>query len=131
MLKLLLSTTTVVLAGNNHAKGLAAGSVDSPLRLPFAPAPKNKASVSESVYQSLIYDLNPDSRLVPRLPGRPDPEVPDARASGFILPIPAKSGFPISRIRDSGQIGISPIPRNPGRIGIRGKIPNTFPIPAQ
>jgi hypothetical protein len=27
----------------------------------------------------------------------PDPEIPDARASGFILPIPAKSGFPISR----------------------------------
>ncbi len=45
----------------------------------------------------------------------PDPEIPDARASGFIFPIPAKSGFPISRIRDSGQIGIpdfpNPVPR--------------------
>ena len=30
----------------------------------------------------------------------PDPEIPraDAWASGWILPIPAKSGFPISRI---------------------------------
>jgi hypothetical protein len=28
---------------------------------------------------------------------RPDPEIPDARASGFIFPIPAKSGFPIFR----------------------------------
>jgi hypothetical protein len=53
-----------------------------------------------------------------------DPEIPDARASGFIFPIPAKPGFPISRIRDSGQIecpisGIPaksgcPISRNPG-----------------
>ena len=43
----------------------------------------------------------------------PDPEIPDARASGFIFPIPAKSGFPISRIRDSGQIGIPDFP-NPG-----------------
>jgi hypothetical protein len=42
-----------------------------------------------------------------------DPEIPDARASGFIFPIPAKSGFPISRIPDSGQIGIPDFP-NPG-----------------
>ncbi len=42
-----------------------------------------------------------------------DPEIPDARASGFIFPIPAKSGFPISRIRDSGQIGMPDFP-NPG-----------------
>jgi hypothetical protein len=43
----------------------------------------------------------------------PDPEIPDARVSGFIFPIPAKSGFPISRIRDSGQIGMPDFP-NPG-----------------
>jgi hypothetical protein len=42
-----------------------------------------------------------------------DHQIPDARASGFIFPIPAKSGFPISRIRDSGQIGIPDFP-NPG-----------------
>ncbi len=72
-----------------------------------------------------------------------DPEIPDARASGFIFPIPAKSGFPISRIRDSGQIGIPDFPNpgipaesgsgqnpeyfpDPGPIGI-GKIPAIFP----
>ena len=43
----------------------------------------------------------------------PNHQIPDARASGFIFPIPAKSGFPISRIRDSGQIGIPDFP-NPG-----------------
>jgi hypothetical protein len=30
----------------------------------------------------------------PSKPPEPGPEIPDARASGFILPIPAKSGFP-------------------------------------
>jgi hypothetical protein len=49
----------------------------------------------------------------PRSELEADPEIPDARASGFIFPIPAKSGFPISRIRDSGQIGIPDFP-NPG-----------------
>jgi hypothetical protein len=44
---------------------------------------------------------------------QPDHQIPDARASGFIFPIPAKSGFPISRIRDSGQIGMPDFP-NPG-----------------
>ena len=55
-------------------------------------------------------------RLVSFCPGvlpLADPEIPDARASGRKIPIPAKSGFPISRIRDSGQIGIPDFP-NPG-----------------
>jgi hypothetical protein len=46
-----------------------------------------------------------------------DPEIPDARVSGLIFPIPAKSGFPIPRIRDFGQIGIPDFPKlnpNPG-----------------
>jgi hypothetical protein len=46
-----------------------------------------------------------------------DPEIPHARASGFILPIPAKSGFP-------------DFPKSrPNRN--RGKIPKIFPILAQ
>ena len=53
----------------------------------------------------------------------PDPEIPDARVSGFIFPIPAKSGFPISRIRDSGQIGMPDFP-NPG---FRPKRESRFP----
>ena len=60
---------------------------------------------------------------------KPDPEIPDARASGFIFPIPAKSGFPISRIRDSGQIGIPDFPKSgiPAKSGFKsGKIPIFF-----
>jgi hypothetical protein len=46
-------------------------------------------------------ETGPASGLPTRTcPTQPDPEIPDARASGFIFPIPAKSGFPISRIRD-------------------------------
>jgi hypothetical protein len=84
---------------------------------------------------------------------RPDPKmIPDARASGWILPIPlsqigilgipnppipAKPGFPISQ--NPGQIGIGPritgiagaksriyFP-DPGPIGMIGKIPAIFP----
>jgi hypothetical protein len=57
---------------------------------------------------------------------KPDHQIPDARASGFIFPIPAKSGFPISRIRDSGQIGMPdfPNPGIPAKSGFKsGKIP--------
>ncbi len=88
---------------------------------------------------------------------RPDPEIPDARRGiGVYFPdpgqigipespnpgIPAKSGFPIPRIRDSGRIGIpdSPNPgfrpnrdsrfpesRDPGQIGIQiRENPNYF-----
>ncbi len=82
-----------------------------------------------------------------RAPGRPPSlthQIPDARASGFIFPIPAKSGFPISRIpgsrpnrdsrfpesRDPDQTGIPDSP-NPGMIPTKpgfksGKIPIFF-----
>jgi hypothetical protein len=43
--------------------------------------------------------------------------------------IPAKSGFPISRIRDSGQIGIPDFPKSgiPAKSGFKsGKIPIFF-----
>ena len=48
---------------------------------------------------------------------RPDPEIPDARASGWILPIPAKSGFRESRFSDPGpgHIGISRAAAAPDR----------------
>ncbi len=53
--------------------------------------------------------------------GGADPQIPDARASGFIFPIPAKSGFPIPRIPGSPNPGI---PTKPGFKS--GKIPIFF-----
>jgi hypothetical protein len=54
---------------------------------------------------------------------RPDSEIPDAaaRASGWIqaLPIPAKSGFPISKVpesRDPDQTGVPDFPNPDGRV---------------
>ncbi len=60
-----------------------------------------------------------------------DPEIPDAPASGRVAPIPAKSGFPISRIPKSRPNRDSPFPesRDPGQIGIQirpGENPDFF-----
>jgi hypothetical protein len=51
----------------------------------------------------------------------PDHQIPDARASGFIFPIPAKSGFPSPRIPGSRPNRDSRFPesRDPGQIGIQ------------
>ena len=79
---------------------------DVALRLRSQPAPTQGNGKGDSPLFSV---LPPCLRLPP------DHQIPDARASGFIFPIPAKSGFP-------------DFPKSrPSRIG--AKIPNIFPIP--
>ena len=68
-----------------------------------------------------------DSQLAPEDSGevlRPGPPSPPSHAPKS--PMPGHRGL-FSRSRPNRD---SPISRNPGRIGIGGKIPNIFPIPA-